>query len=208
MTELQHSWDIKLEPQYLKFAEAYMRLFNERKAAIEAGYSEKSAHVTGCRILKNANVQSYIQARMREAAMDTTEVLYHLAQIVRGDMDDVVDSKGAIDLYSAREFGKTNLIKRIKTKTITTANDKDGEGSDIFESETEMYDRMKAMELIGKHLGMWTERVEAVTPESKMIDAIRNREAWATWETVVNIYDGDENLAEKLFKQAGVPIER
>lgn len=180
-----------------------MRVFNERKAAVEAGYSEKSAHVTGCRILKNDNVASYIRARMREAAMSTDEVLYHLAQIARGDMDDIIDSKGSIDIYKAREYGRTNLIKRVKTKSITTA-DKDGEGSDIFESETEAYDRMKALELIGKHLAMFTDVQKTLTWQDELITAIKT-EAF-TYAQVLHICAGDNGQASEIYARAGLSL--
>lgn len=39
---------------------------NGKKAAIEAGYAEKSAEVTASRLLRNAKVKEYIEARKKE----------------------------------------------------------------------------------------------------------------------------------------------
>jgi phage terminase small subunit len=195
--------DITLKPQHQTFADAYLRTFNATKAAKEAGYSEKTAYSQGSRLLKDVEIQAYVRTRMEEHAMSSTEVLYHLAQIARGDMDDIVDSKGTIDIYKAREAGRTNLIKRIKTKSITTA-DKDGEGSDIFESETEAYDRMKALELIAKHLGMFTEKIQIEDWRNEAIADIRA--GHVTYPELAQLFD--DNLAAQLFMQAGVPIQR
>lgn len=189
--------------QHQEFAEAYLRLFNEGKAAIAAGYAEKSARNQGYRLMKNDDIRAYIRARMEAAAMETNEVLYHLAQIARGDIDDMLDDDGNLDIKKARQSGKSNLIKRVKKKTIITA-DKDGEGSDIFETETEAYDRMKALELIGKHLAMFTDKVEQITWQTRAIADIQAGKV--TYRELASMFD--ETLADVLFKQAGVPVER
>ena len=65
------------------FVDAYLRCWNATRAAIEAGYSEKTARQQGSRLLTNVDVQDAIQKKMAESAMNTNEVLYHLAQIAR-----------------------------------------------------------------------------------------------------------------------------
>jgi phage terminase small subunit len=192
----------KLTDKQEMFVIEYLKCFNATKAARKAGYSDKTAGSIGSENLQKPEIASRIRAHMEQHAMDANEVLYHLAQIGRGDMDDLVDSKGSIDLYKARDAGRTNLIKRIKTKTIVTANDKDGEGSDVFESETEAYDRMKALELIGKHLAMWTERVRVDDWRSQAIADIRA--GTLPFEVLVEAFD--DTLAVQLFAEAGVPV--
>jgi phage terminase small subunit len=191
----------KLTDKQEMFVNEYLKCFNATKAAKKAGYSEKTAGAIGSENLAKPEIASRIRERMQAAAMDTNEVLYHLAQIARGDMDDVLDDHGTIDLFKARDAGKTNLIKRVKTKSITTA-DKDGEGSDIFESETEAYDRMRALELIGKHLAMWTERVRVDDWRSQAIADIRA--GIIPFEALAEAFDND--LAAALFREAGVPV--
>lgn len=46
-----------LNPKMQKFVQHYAKSGNETAAAKAAGYSERSAHVTGCRLLKNAKVR-------------------------------------------------------------------------------------------------------------------------------------------------------
>lgn len=188
------------------FVDAYLRTFNATKSAIEAGYSEKTAYSQGSRLLKDAEIKAFLRARYEEHAMDANELLHHLAEIARGDMNDLIDYKGNLDLYQARQLGKTRLLKRVKNRSVTTA-DKDGEGSDISETEVEAYDRLRALELIGKHLAMFTDKVQMhITFEDKLLADITAGKV--TYDDVVYVYDGDESLAAQLFARAGVPVNR
>lgn len=187
-----------LSHQEQLFAEHYLRTFNRTKAATAAGFSPNSAHVTGCRLLKRDNIQAYVRARMQEAAMTTNELLYHLANIARGDLDDLIDRYGALDIDKARELGVTNLIRRVRTKTTITT-DADNRDVEVHETETEGYDRLRAIELLGKSLGMWKERVQVETWEDKAIEGIRSGTI-----TYADLAEGfDEPTAQQLFLRAG-----
>jgi len=56
----------RLSAKQLLFCDAYVRLLDARLAAIEAGYSEKSARTTGPRLLRNAAVLARIEVRLKE----------------------------------------------------------------------------------------------------------------------------------------------
>lgn len=141
------------------FLSEYLKCFNATKAAKAAGYSEQTAYSQGHRLLKVAEIDEALRARLDEAAMSAREVLYHLADIGRGDMDDLVDASGNPDMEQARASGKTRLIKKIKQRSIVTA-DKDGQGSDVHETEIEVHDRLRALELIGKYHKLFTDKQE------------------------------------------------
>lgn len=141
------------------FLNEYLKTFNATKAAKLAGYSEKTAYSQGHDLLKHPEISEAIRARLNESAMEANEVLYHLAEIGRGDFDDITDANGNLDMEKARELGKTRLIKKVKQRTVTTA-DKDGAGSDITETEVEIHDRVRALELIGKYHKLFTDKTE------------------------------------------------
>ncbi|MCC8989784.1 MAG: terminase small subunit, partial [Staphylococcus sp.] len=44
-----------------RFVNEYIRTLNVTQSAITAGYSPKTAHVTGCRLLKKKHINDYIQ---------------------------------------------------------------------------------------------------------------------------------------------------
>lgn len=58
-----------MNPKQLAFVNAYLGSANGNatKAAITAGYSERSAHVQGCELLKHPNVREAIEKRQAKA---------------------------------------------------------------------------------------------------------------------------------------------
>lgn len=137
------------------FVNAYFLCgFNATAAAKKAGYSEKTAYSQGHRLLKDDEIASRIRARMDEEAMSANEVLHRIAAIARGDFGELIDSLGNPDIAKAKEEGRTFLIKKIRTRTITT------EESDITENELEPYDSLRALELLAKHHKLLTDKQE------------------------------------------------
>jgi phage terminase small subunit len=61
----------KLSEKEKQFSEHYITSLNATKAAMAAGYSEKTAHVQGCQVLGRPRVQSYITKKMLERSKRT-----------------------------------------------------------------------------------------------------------------------------------------
>lgn len=151
-----------------KFVIEYLKCFNATQAAKKSGYSEKTAYSQGGRLLKDVEIAARVREYFDNAAMTANEALYHIAEIARGDVDDLVDSAGNPDIQAARAAVKTGLIKKIRSRTITST-DNGGNGSDIHETEIELHDRLKALELIGKHHKLFTDKTEVTGAENKPI---------------------------------------
>jgi phage terminase small subunit len=190
----------ELSDKQRKFVLQYVQHFGRRRAAIEAGYAEASAHVTANRLLKDAKVSEAIEWFFTENTMTAAEVLHHLTQIARGDFDHVADNYGGLDMITARANGATNLIKKTRSRSVTTS-DKDGNGTDIHESEVEMYDRLKALELLAKYHDL----INRTRIDDWRSDAIRYiRAGELAFEPLVEQVGYD--LATELFTLAGVPL--
>lgn len=56
----------KLTPKQKRFCEEYLIDLNATQGAIRAGYSQKTAYSTGQRMLKNVEVQNYIQKHLEK----------------------------------------------------------------------------------------------------------------------------------------------
>lgn len=122
------------------FVEEYLKDFNATQAAIRAGYSAKTAYSIGSRLLKDVEVSRAIKAHVAERAMGADEVLLRLADIARGSLDDCVDDRGNINIVKAKKAGKLHLVRRYSS-------------SEKFGEEVELYDKLKALELLGKNNG-------------------------------------------------------
>lgn len=141
------------------FVEAYLRLNNATQAAIEAGYSKRTAGSYGHDLLKNPEIASRIRERTAEVLksrqMDADEVLARLADIARGAMPIFanVDDKGHVHLRADDvEIARANLHL---VKKIVNAPTEFG-----MKHEIEVYDAQSALVTLGKHLGLFVERRE------------------------------------------------
>lgn len=112
----------KLTKKERIFADEYVKTTNGTQSAITAGYSEKTASVTGSKMLRKPKVRQYIDAVMNERSKDTIatadEVLEYLTRVVRGEEKDafgldvsVVDKTKAAELLGKRHMLFTDKVK-------------------------------------------------------------------------------------------------
>jgi len=152
----------KLSHKQQAFVSEYLKDYNATQAAIRAGYSERSAAVTSSRMLRKANILDAIQSNV----MSREEVTLQLTDIARGDMGDFLDISSMafqVDLNKAKEADKTKLIQKVKMRTTTTLN-KDGVETETHDIEISLYDKLSALEKIGKFHKIFADRVEYSGP--------------------------------------------
>lgn len=166
----------KLTEKQKRFCEEYLIDLNATQAAVRAGYSPKTAEQAAARLLRNVKVQEYLNI-LREKQSERTQitadmVLNELAAIAftdRTELAQVVHRKGKDEEtgepyeYSAVELTQTKDLPDTAKKTI--AGIKQGRNG----VEVSSYDKIKALELLGKHLGMFSERKEESNENSEII---------------------------------------
>lgn len=120
---------IELNPKQKKFAELYVQYGNCTQAAKEAGYSEKTAHVQGCKLLKHSKVKEYVQQLSslaeRERIASAIEVMEYLTSVMRGEIDDQfgIEPSLADRTRAAQELGKRLFDKNPVEAKVTIVND-------------------------------------------------------------------------------------
>lgn len=152
-----------------KFVEEYLIDLNATRAAIRAGYSPKTANEQGCQNLAKLSIKNAIAEAMAERSRRTginqERVLTELAKMAFVNIDDVVDfDNGTIKENASKE--DLACIQSIKIKP----------GEYGTEREVKLYDKRANLELIGKHLGMFKDKVEI--------------------ETVMPVFGGEDNLED------------
>lgn len=156
------------------FCEEYLIDLNATQAAIRAGYSPETAGAIGSENLAKPEIRACIDRSMAERSKRTginaDRVVMELAKIALVNAADVINADDAT-LREDAAPEDTAAIQSVKVKTFPT---KDGEG---VEREIKMADKIKALELLGKHLGMFKDKVELSgsldAEKSKMDDIIR-----------------------------------
>lgn len=146
----------KLTEKQRRFVDEYLIDLNATQAAIRAGYSVKTADVQGSRMLGNVKVQQAIAEAMAERSKRTgvnqDRVVLELAKIAFVKMTDIVDCKGRIKDTATDE--DLSCIESIKYK------ESDNEFGGSVEREVKISPKLKALELLGKHLGMWNDKLD------------------------------------------------
>ncbi len=136
-----------------RFVEEYLIDLNATQAAIRAGYSPKTAQEQASRLLSNVMVQQAIAKAMAERSKRTginqDRVLRELARIGFAKITDVIDPKTAKIKEDASEDDLA-CIQSVKIKPNEFG----------VEREVKLYDKKSALVDLGKHLGMFKDRVE------------------------------------------------
>jgi phage terminase small subunit len=144
---------VALSKKQKSFIEHYLQSWNATQAAKDAGYSDHSARSIGAENLTKPDIANEIQRRIDEISMSADEVLTEIAEIGRASIEDLMDvdeqGKLSFNFQRAKEEGKLHLIKSI----VNTQ----------WGIKVELHDRMQALQLIAKHLGLFTEKVDLTT---------------------------------------------
>lgn len=130
------------------FVLEYLVDLNATQAAIRAGYKEKNAYQTGAENLRKPQIQKAIQ-EAREAQAVRTQIT----------ADRVLQELAAIAFADASEYQTVEGDELVLLDSVRIPADKrraiQGYKRGKFGPEVVLADKMKALELIGKHLGMF-----------------------------------------------------
>lgn len=141
------------------FVAEYIKDFNATQAAIRAGYSEKTAGAIGAENLTKPEIQEAISTAMSERAKRTEltqdYIVSNLMEIV------------------SRTMQATPVIKKGEQLT-----DENGQGVWEFDAKN----ALRALELLGKHLGMFSDKIKAEISTQELDVTAQIRRALLQWE--------------------------
>lgn len=137
-----------------RFCEEYLIDLNATQAAIRAGYSPDTAKAIGCENLTKPDIRAHIDLvmaeRSRRTGVNADRVIQELAKIAFVNATDVIDPKTATVKENALPED-TAAIQSVKVKTF---------GEDGLEREIKMANKLRALEMLGRHLGMFRDKLE------------------------------------------------
>ena len=146
-----------------RFCQEFIIDLNGTKAAIRSKYSKKGARVRASELLANSNIQKRIRELMdkREKRTEVTQdrVLKELALLGFSDLADLVEvgEDGMILVKKFEDMPKdaSRLLKAIKEDRIIRETP-DGKQMVVHDKiKYEIWDKPKALEMMGRHLGMF-----------------------------------------------------
>jgi phage terminase small subunit len=158
------------------FVNYFLDTWNASEAARQAGYKGRADSV-GSQLLGNIEIAAEIARRIEDEGVKKSEVFLRLTEQARADIGDFLsigpDGLAYIDL--TKSPGKVHLIKRYQ---------KGRNGATI-----EMYDAQRALELLGKALGVLRENVH-----------VEQREELTVTTRIVRAKGTDDGLLESAHE--------
>ena len=143
----------ELTEKQRKFVEEYMIDLNGKQAAIRAGYTPQSAEQQASKMLLKGKVHACIQREIaiqsKRTGVTADRVIRELAKLAFINADDLINMDAAT-IKDESSMNNTAAIQSVRVKYY------DGE---VSEREVKLYDKIKAMELLGKHLAMFTDNL-------------------------------------------------
>jgi phage terminase small subunit len=147
----------KLSERQKRFCDEYMIDLNGTQAYIRAGYSTQGAATSASTLLGLPHVNAEIDRRKAAAAarvgVTADRIIRELARIAFGNAVDIINEDGSINLAASRD--DTAAIVGVKVK-----RSKFGDDGESVEKEVKLADKLKALELLGKHTGILTDKVD------------------------------------------------
>jgi phage terminase small subunit len=146
------------------FVAEYLVDLNATQAARRAGYSEKTAHVIAHENLSKPEIQSEIAKAQEERSIRTgitqDRVLQELARIGFSDLRKVMASSG--NLLEPQEWDDDTapFIASMEIVTKPGGLNADGQREVEHVAKIKAWDKVSALEKMGKHLGMFTDRID------------------------------------------------
>lgn len=158
-----------LTPKQQTFISEYMIDLNSTASAIRAGYSARNAGKIGPELLGKTRIQEAIQQAMQEREKRTgitaDRVLNEYAKIAFADIKDFLSFKTENTSIGVDDDGKAITAYQ---QIINVRPSDDVDGTMIQEVSIspkgvfafKLHDKKGSLDMIGKHLGMFTDKLE------------------------------------------------
>lgn len=173
-----------MTPKQEAFVREYLIDLNATQAAIRAGYSSHRADAIGHENLRKPEIAAEIAAAQQKRAerteVDADWVLKRLHSEATADLADLYDENG--NLRPITEWPmvwRTGLVAGIETAMERDGSDEDGKPQFVTVRKVKLSDRVRMVELIGKHVGVgaFKDRLEIEDVTDRAEQMRRRREA-------------------------------
>jgi phage terminase small subunit len=150
---------VKLNERHAKFVKEYLLDLNATQAAIRAGYSAKTAVKVASRLLTYVDIQEAINEQVKKRSQRTEvsqdRVLLEIARLAFNDPRKAFDENSAVLPVKQWPDEVAACISSIKVQEIIVDGVVIGTTKEI-----KFWDKSKNLELAGRHLKMFTDKME------------------------------------------------
>lgn len=167
------------------FIREYLKDFNGTRAYKEVyGCSDDVARTNASRLLANANIQQAIQAQankqLEAVEIDVNDILRELKAIAFVDRTKI--SRNVRNKILEQKEDGTDKVYYEDNVIFTETNELDDETRKVIAGykktqsgfAVETYDKMKALELLGKYMGIFKDKIEVSKTADETIKEVEN----------------------------------
>lgn len=139
------------------FVQEYLIDLNATQAAIRAGYSVLTAKEIGSENLTKPNIQTAIAKKMalrsKRTGINQDRIVLELAKLAFVKLTDVVDA----DTGEIKDSATDDDLSCLESIKIKKSENDTGSSE---EREVKLGSKLKALEMLGKHMGMWNDKID------------------------------------------------
>jgi len=155
---------VKLSPKQRLFIKHYRLNHNGKQAAIAAGYTKRSAEVTASRLLRNAKVAAELgeqQKQLEEKLEVSVEwVVKRLMRRADFDVRKFYREDGSLRPIAELDEETAYALQGLEIEKLYEHFGKGQAAATGTLTKIKFADRDRALELLGRHLKMFTDKVE------------------------------------------------
>lgn len=148
-------------PNHERFCLEYVKDSNGTQAAVRAGYSANAARQQSSRLLTNAAIQrrlAELQEGIEKRSMvDADWVVAELVKIARADIRKFYRPDGSLKPIVELDDECAAALSGVEAVELAGA---EGVVTQATLRKLKRWDRPKVLELLGRHFGMWPQKVD------------------------------------------------
>ncbi len=152
-----------LPPDQEQFCIEYIRLRHGERAAINAGYSPKTARVQASQLLTRLNIRYRIRdlldEQFKRLKLSADYVLTELHKLSSVDIRDAYDEEGNLKPVHELPEHIAKAVASIETEELFDGQGKDKEHIGTAK-KIKFYDKKGVLELLGKHYKLYVDVLE------------------------------------------------
>jgi len=156
-----------LNDRQKRFVAEYLIDLNATQAAIRSGYSQKTANEQGARLLAKARIRQAVDEgqnrTLGKLEITRERVLEEIACLAYSDIADYVREDGTIDWPLIKSLPRQKRVAIQKLIVDTTGGSGDGKRKVVERTRFECASKIQALELLGRHLKLFTDKLEVAT---------------------------------------------
>ena len=160
--------DLAINDKQKRFVQELVKCNNATQAAINAGYSAKTARVQASKLLTNPNILEYkrklLASLEKETIASIQEILEYYTRVMRRE-----ETESVVVTIKEKVSGMVLNPDTGKRERKTIEKEK----AEIVEIPTKVSDANKAAEMLGKNYGIWTDKVSVTDEQVTIIEDLK-----------------------------------